>query len=165
MAGGATNWESTETWQRVVAAIIASGVKLDLKAIATYVNPLDSTGPLNDTLENRFRKIKKDAVVLKAEVETGKRGEVAPRGKSAPTTPRKPKTPKKGALSSVANGRISKASPTKKRSIKAEQMESNASSVFDNVTDTNMGSFDESTLESFDNETQGLFGGGMDFLN
>lgn len=30
MAGKTTNWESTETWQRVVASIIASGVKVCL---------------------------------------------------------------------------------------------------------------------------------------
>ncbi|KAK5121934.1 hypothetical protein LTR85_004506 [Meristemomyces frigidus] len=157
MAGGTTNWDSTETWQRVVAAIIATGVKLDLKAIATYY------GTTYDTLENRFRKIKKDAAVLKDEIESGKRGEAPPRGKSAPTTPRKPKTPKKEALNSVTNGRVSKTSPTKKKTIKKEQMDSNASSIFDDITDSNMGSFNASGLGSFDAEAAGMFGGGMDF--
>ncbi|EMC97331.1 hypothetical protein BAUCODRAFT_23648 [Baudoinia panamericana UAMH 10762] len=114
--GGTTDRSSAETWQRVVAAIIASGIKgsdslqIDLKVTATYY------GTTYDTLENRFRKLKKDAAELKKEVESGQRGEVAvpARTKSAPTTPRKPKTPKKDALSAVANGRIGKTTPSKK---------------------------------------------------
>ena len=47
MAGG-TNWDSCETWERMVAALIASGVKLDLKKVAKYY---DTT---YHTLENRF---------------------------------------------------------------------------------------------------------------
>lgn len=118
---GKTDWESAETWQRVVASIIATGVKvslcsssllsrsaecflvayrtnrsqLDLKAMATIY------GCTYDTLENRFRKIKKLAVTLKEEANSGERDEIVPeaRTKSAPSTPRKPKTPKKDPLS------------------------------------------------------------------
>jgi len=52
-------------------------------------------GTTYDTLENRFRKIKKEAATLKEEVDSGQRGEVKPK----PSTPRKPKaTPTKEAL-------------------------------------------------------------------
>jgi hypothetical protein len=139
MGKATVNWDSQETWQRVVAAIIASGVKvqdldseattlslsltdtssqIDQKQVALYFgttydtskshrtivspdkasNSLTLTSPL---VENRFRKIKKEAQVLKEEVESGERGEIAPARKSAPSTPRKPRaTPKKDALSS-----------------------------------------------------------------
>jgi len=64
-----------------------------------------------DTLENRFRAIKKLAITLKQEIDSGERGEVvapAPT-KSAPNTPRKPKTPKKDPLSgaySIPDARV-----------------------------------------------------------
>ena len=111
-----TNWESVETWQRLVSSILATGYKVskclpsnlktvtdgydskpDLKTTAIYF------GTTYDTLENRFRKLKKEAETLKAEVERGERGEltVPSRPKSAPTTPRKPKTPKKEPLESM----------------------------------------------------------------
>lgn len=95
-AADKVNWNDVETWQRVVAALLATGIKPDLKQTATFF------GTTYDTLENRFRKIKKDAQVLKDEVNSGQRGEVtAPsRARSAPNTPRKPKTPKKDALGS-----------------------------------------------------------------
>ncbi|KAI7281225.1 hypothetical protein KC345_g4235 [Hortaea werneckii] len=109
---GTINWDNVGTWQRVVAAIVATGVKIDLKSTAMYY------GTTYDTLENRFRKIKKLSAELKEEVDNGERGEV----KAKPATPRKPRTPKNHALSSVANGRVSKASPTKKKgAIKQEQ--------------------------------------------
>nr|POE78454.1 hypothetical protein CFP56_60686 [Quercus suber] len=82
-----TNWESKETWERLVSAIIASGVKLDLREVAKYY------GTTYDTLENRLRKVKKDAAILKEEVQTGERGEV-PTPRTAPDTPKKPRTPK-----------------------------------------------------------------------
>ena len=111
--------------------------QLDLKTIATYY------GTTYDTLENRFRKIKKDADILKAEVDGGDR---------VPTTPRKSKTPKKDTLSckysdvtieivvksspltrpatAVAHGRVVKASPITKKTIKQGQVEDIASSIF-----------------------------------
>ncbi|KAK5129529.1 hypothetical protein LTR08_003188 [Meristemomyces frigidus] len=128
MAGG-INWDSSETWERMVAAIVASGVKLDLKSVAAYY------GTTYDTLENRFRKIKKVAATLKAEVDGGERGEVATRPKSNPRTPRKAKTSKKDALTTVAHGRVTKASPNKKSIVKQEQVEGSASSAFDDPMD------------------------------
>lgn len=56
-----------------------------------------------------------------------------------------------------------KTSPTKKKAVKKGQAGSNASSIFDDVSDGNMGSFSEGALGSFDAETAGMFGGGMDF--
>jgi len=64
----------------------------------------------------------------------------------------------------VANGRITKATPTKKKGIKQEQMESTDSFQFDDMTDDNMGSFSTSGMGSFDAETGGLFDG-VDFQN
>ncbi|TKA73010.1 hypothetical protein B0A55_05215 [Friedmanniomyces simplex] len=126
---GKTDWESAETWQRVVASIIATGVKLDLKAMAT------AYGCTYDTLENRFRKIKKLAATLKEEVDSGERGD-------------------------VALWPISKASPSKKggSGIKKEQVESNASSFAEEMDKMNMDSFvqDDYTYTGGD-----LFDGGL----
>ncbi|CAK3831146.1 Hypothetical predicted protein [Lecanosticta acicola] len=135
------NWNSVETWQRVVAAMLATGIKPDLRQTATYF------GTTYDTLENRFRKIKKEADVLKGEVSNGARGEVtAPsRQKSAPTTPRKRQTPKKDALSSVSNGRINKSTPksSKKSGIKQEQIDQRfTATLTDEVHDPTDMSFD-----------------------
>ncbi|KAK3717746.1 hypothetical protein LTR37_005517 [Vermiconidia calcicola] len=144
MAKGTTNWESAETWQRVVASILATGVKIDLRAVATYY------GTTYDTLENRFRKLKKDAADLKTEVDGGDRGEVAvpSRTKSAPTTPRKPKTPKKEPLETVANGRITKKTPSKKKMVKEEKTgdddngnSNNFSGNFDDIFNSNTMAF------------------------
>ena len=117
MPKSTVNWDSAETWERIVASIIASGVKvcsrvlpclrscppvnfcdiqLDLGSIAKYY------GTTYHTLENRFRKTRKDAKVLEAEVNSGERGDegTPTRTKSAPATPRKAKTPKKDPLES-----------------------------------------------------------------
>lgn len=112
MAKGTVNWDSQETWQRVVASIIATGIKV--RNIASSINHMSLLTVFQidyrqvalhfdttyDTIENRFRKIKKEAAVLKEEVERGDRGDNAGGRKSAPATPRKPKTPKKDPLSS-----------------------------------------------------------------
>lgn len=119
--------------------------------------------------------------MLKAEVDAGDRGEVAPPRKSAPSTPRKPKTPsKKEALNgqrtqesrgrpvfadlfaAVANGRVTKPTSTKKKAIKQEQNESYSESFFDEATDSNFSSFNHA-MSSFDANSTGLFGGDMDF--
>lgn len=55
-------------------------------------------GTTYDTLENRLRKVKKDAAVLKEEVASGERPAVPVKAKSEPNTPKKPKTPKKGGV-------------------------------------------------------------------
>ncbi|EMF11810.1 uncharacterized protein SEPMUDRAFT_156743 [Sphaerulina musiva SO2202] len=59
MAKGTVNWDSQETWQRIVAAIIATGVK----QVAIHF------GTTYDTIQHRFRTIKIEAIVLKEEVE------------------------------------------------------------------------------------------------
>ncbi|GIZ47911.1 hypothetical protein CKM354_001098800 [Cercospora kikuchii] len=121
MGKSTVNWDSQETWQRVVAAIIATGVKIDYKQVALHF------GTTYDTIENRFRKIKKEAAVLKAEVESGERGEITPARKSAASSPKKTprNTPRKDALANVTNGRIAK-TPTpsgRKNGIKLEAIE------------------------------------------
>ena len=72
-------------------------MKVDLRSAAAYF------GTTYDTLENRFRKLKKDATTLKAEVDGGERVEITTpsRTKSTSATPRKPKTLKKGLLESM----------------------------------------------------------------
>ncbi|WPG98683.1 Hypothetical protein R9X50_00147700 [Acrodontium crateriforme] len=101
------NWESAEVWQRVVASLIATGVKIDLRQMAVYF------GTTYDTLENRFRKVKKLATVLKDEVDGGERPDL-PKGRSNSSTPRKQRTPKKNSLSVVEKSRVSKSTPRKK---------------------------------------------------
>lgn len=105
---------------------------VDLELGATY-----------DSIEGRFRIIKREAAVLRAEIEQGERPEAPPRGTSTAktaaaslgesfasstglpsskvSTPRKPRTPKKTAIKSengggVLTGRVGKniSSPTKK---------------------------------------------------
>ncbi|KAK3117535.1 hypothetical protein LTR53_000961 [Teratosphaeriaceae sp. CCFEE 6253] len=142
------NWDSAETWQRIVASIVASGVKLDIAKMARYY------GTTYDTLENRFRQsgqIKKLAAVMKEEVDGGERGEIKS-NRSAPVTPRKIKTPKKDALSNVANGRVAKSSPSKRAVKKQELIETRASSFMEGMG-----------KESFQHDEDFAFTGG-DFL-
>ncbi|QIW98483.1 hypothetical protein AMS68_004001 [Peltaster fructicola] len=142
MGKAGVNWDSTETWQRLVASIIASGVKLDLRVVALHF------GTTYDTLENRFRKIKKDAAVQKQEIESGVRGEVASVRKSNASTPRKPRSPKTThALETVANGRVTKSTPSKKHSVKQEHFEPDFSFLTEDFTDPQ--SFDDTPI-SFD---------------
>ncbi|EME43241.1 hypothetical protein DOTSEDRAFT_72589 [Dothistroma septosporum NZE10] len=138
MAKGTLDWSSPETWQRVVAAIMATGVKVDLKQTATYF------GTTYDTLENRFRKLKKEAATLKEEIDKGERSEISTpsRTKSTPSTPRNPKTPKKDLLTTVSNGKITKSTPMpKKDSIKQENVEDGLSFGMGGLTDGNDISF------------------------
>lgn len=83
-----------KTWERLVASMLASGLKPDLRAVAGYY------GCTYDTLQNRFRAIKKAAEGVKAEHTDEDGKEVTPMPGSAKATPRKPKTPKKDQLES-----------------------------------------------------------------
>ena len=76
------------------------------------------TGATYDSIEGRFRIIRTEAAALKAEVDSGERGEAPARGTTI-STPRKPRsnltTPRKDK---TAGGRVSKSSngtPSKKR--------------------------------------------------
>ncbi|KAI5364943.1 hypothetical protein Slin15195_G044810 [Septoria linicola] len=156
MGKSTVDWNSQETWQRVVAAIIATGVKIDYKQVALHF------GTTYDTIENRFRKIKKEAIVLKEEVETGERGQSTPVRKSATFgTPKKtPRdTPKKDPLSTVTNARVSK-TPTPKNRKSAIKQEAIESDLIDGPSD-----FDDG-LGGFGHYT-GAFNGDdlSDFLN
>ncbi|KAK5166114.1 uncharacterized protein LTR77_008375 [Saxophila tyrrhenica] len=82
MGKGTVDWDSVPAWQRLVASIYATGVKIDLRAAAAYY------GTTYDTLENRLRKIKKDAEALKSEADPN--AVVTPsRSKSTASTPKK----------------------------------------------------------------------------
>ncbi|KAK4569718.1 hypothetical protein LTR86_002686 [Recurvomyces mirabilis] len=152
--GGMTNWSDVETWQRVVASIVATGI--DLGAAAKYY------GTTYNTFENKFRQIKKQANELRAAVDNGETGDAptAARTKSLPSTPRKPKTPKKDPLSSVANGRVNKPSPSK-MNVKKEPSDGLSSSFLQGLEELPIGSFDESSFDiehtSFDFEGMEAF--------
>ena len=64
--------------------------QVDLKQTALYF------GTTYDTLENRFRKIKKESEILKKEVASGERSEISTPSRSTP----KKTSPKKDALAS-----------------------------------------------------------------
>lgn len=131
--GNTVNWDSQETWQRVVAAVcsiyaifpyarhtLTSGPLLhrssppvsrsissrlpSTSALRTFsrepcTEPASARHMLNtsnsyDTLENRFRKIKKESAVLKAEVENGERTPIStpsrtPKQNKMKSTPQK----------------------------------------------------------------------------
>ncbi|KAF7189215.1 hypothetical protein HII31_09368 [Pseudocercospora fuligena] len=134
MGNGKVNWDSQETWQRVIAAIIATVVKVDAsvssivyKILTQYQVDLKQTalyfGTTYDTLENRFRKIKKESEILKKEVSSGERAEISTPSRSTP----KKSSPKKDALANVTNGRVSKSTPKKKSSIKQESFDDSTS--------------------------------------
>jgi hypothetical protein len=111
MAGpGKLSWDSVEVWQRLVAAIIASGVKVSIFCIfpsSTRASKADNNpkvdvssvathfGTTYDTIENRLRPVKKQAKELKEAVSNGTQDKVVSTRKS----PTKPKTPRKAATS------------------------------------------------------------------
>ena len=90
------------------------------------------TGATYDSIEGRFRIIKREAAVLKAEIDSGVRAPAPPRGgptagtastsfasnastSSQPSTPKKPKTPATKKKDGVIAGRVGKnGTPTKK---------------------------------------------------
>lgn len=102
-------------------------------------------GATYDSIEGRFRIIKREAAILRAEIEQGERPEAPPRGGAAVklepsgesfsesaggkvTTPRKPRTPKKTAIkheddSRVLTGRVSKNTKSPKKTSKAVKEE------------------------------------------
>jgi len=115
-------------------------LQLDYRKIATMYG----NGATYDSIEGRFRIIKKEAAQLKSEIDSGARPEAPMRGAnpSATSTPKKPKTtnttPKK--VDKTFGGRVNKSAnstPTKKganagnvvKGIK-EEPESSASSFF-----------------------------------
>ncbi|KAI9873941.1 MAG: hypothetical protein M1830_008064 [Pleopsidium flavum] len=125
------DWKSKESFTRLLAAWWASSEdhKPNYKKIATLFG--EST--TYDSIEGRFRIIKKEAALLKAELESGTRTPAPLRGahhsnnnnntsfsstgsqNSTPRKPRTPRTPKREA-GGVVGGRVSKnLTPTKSR--------------------------------------------------
>ncbi|OQO03507.1 hypothetical protein B0A48_10171 [Cryoendolithus antarcticus] len=156
-AQGKIDWDSVDAWKRLIAAIYASGIKLDLRQIATLF------GTTYDTLENRLRTIKKDAAVLKEDVSSGKRGEVTP----ARGTPKKAPAKKTGlGLDGVTNGRVTK-TPTKSAGKKGNGIKAEALGDIDFFADQPTNGFDGSSgMQGMEENGMGLengydFGVGM----
>ena len=90
-----------------------------LLLLLLLANSNASPGATYDSIEGRFRIIKKEAAVLKEEIDSGARPEAPFRGKDTTSTPKKAKTtttttPKKDK---TVSGRVSKSTnntPTKK---------------------------------------------------
>lgn len=122
MPQGSVNWKSIEAWQRLVSAIIATGVKvtpsdmtlrldsdagipqIDIKKAADYY------GTSYDTLEGRLRPLKKEAELMKTEVEKGQVPDLPATIALQPSTPKKAtrNTPKKkGADGGMKTGATS----------------------------------------------------------
>jgi hypothetical protein len=112
MAGpGKVSWDSVEVWQKLVAAIIASGVKVRISqsfhSSSIQANKADNSAKIDvssvashfgttyDTIENRLRPVKKQAKEMKEAVSNGTQDKVVSTRKS----PTKPKTPRKAATS------------------------------------------------------------------
>lgn len=104
----------------LVAYLLSQNIKVFLLLPTTYTNTnfpklnyqtlatLIGGGATYDAVEGRFRKIKKDAGVLQAEVDSGERPPAPIRGGLTikdPSTPRKQRTPRaKSASQSSQNG-------------------------------------------------------------
>jgi hypothetical protein len=61
------NWKDLDAFTRLVAMVAAQDMKLDYRKIATMYG----NGATYDSIERRFRIIKKEAAVLKSEIDTG----------------------------------------------------------------------------------------------
>ncbi|KAF6231282.1 hypothetical protein HO173_010425 [Letharia columbiana] len=131
------NWKDPEAFTRLLAAMVAAqDMKLDYRKIASMYG----NGATYDSIEGRFRIIKKEAVALKAEVDSGERPEAPARGTvSATVTPKKPKstvgTPSKGK---TVGGRVGKSNgtPSKKRGNGIKEEPQSGSSSFLEVPST-----------------------------
>ncbi|KAF6238704.1 hypothetical protein HO173_003210 [Letharia columbiana] len=123
------NWKDPEAFTRLLAAMVAAQDMKSFKNNADFQFPARlpqdrvhveyGNGATYDSIEGRFSIIKKEAVALKAEVDSGERPEAPARGTlSATVTPNKPKstvgTPSK---EKTIGGRVGKSNrtPTKKR--------------------------------------------------
>ncbi|CAD6575506.1 MAG: hypothetical protein ASARMPREDX12_002336 [Alectoria sarmentosa] len=125
------NWKDPDAFTRLLAAMVAAqDMKLDYRKIATMYG----NGATYDSIEGRFRIIKKEATIMKAEIDSGERSEAPARGTtSANTTSKKPKsaanTPKK---EKIIGGRVGKSNgtPSKNRGkvVKGVKQEPDSSS-------------------------------------
>ena len=139
------NWKEPDAFSRLLAAMVAAqdmkvvptpsftppslpltaGLsQLDYRKIATYYG----NNATYDSIEGRFRIIKREAAVLKAEIDSGSRPEAPPRGNNTPVgTPKKPRSTNAGTPKvndKTLSGRVNKnstATPTKKSKVKAEE--------------------------------------------
>jgi hypothetical protein len=130
--------------KKTFSITLTSTPQLDYRKIATMYG----NGATYDSIEGRFRIIKKEAAQLKSEIDSGARPEAPIRGATASgtSTPKKARTsPKKtDKQDKTIAGRVNKSAngtPTKKgaggnavKGIK-EEVESSASSFFDGTGD------------------------------
>ncbi|MCJ1478294.1 hypothetical protein MMC13_006971 [Lambiella insularis] len=160
------NWQSIESTKRLLAAVVAAHRDnkklLDYRKIATYYGE----GATYDSIEGQFRKIRKDADQMCAEVESGILPQAPPRtttnGKEKCDVSATPKKVRKSRASpkkdGVLSGRVTKSiTPTKKRAANAvkgvkEEMESSGSSVMEGVAGGVLGEEDAQFDLSFAGE-------------
>ncbi|KAB8342783.1 hypothetical protein FH972_022381 [Carpinus fangiana] len=119
MPRGTIDWKSPDSYTRLLAAMVAAqDMKLNYKKIADMYGE----GATYDSIEGRFRIIKKEAAKLKEEIENGTRPEAPARGKTV--SPRK-------AHPQSGDAKSANSTPTKKRTaaqMKKELYESSTSS-------------------------------------
>ncbi|KAI9680346.1 MAG: hypothetical protein M1829_001232 [Trizodia sp. TS-e1964] len=143
------NWNEKDSFARLLAAVLAAHpeVKLNYRAIASMYGQ----GATYDAVEGRFRIIKKDAKVLRAEIDEGVRDPAPARG-----TPRKNKnTPGTDSQHSTITGRVTKAkaAPRAKKSAALIKVENlfNPAPLDTNIPDSSAaGSHSATTVESIE---------------
>lgn len=102
---GQVAWDSVDAWEKLVAAIFATGIKVQYSLLPRQIRQLIKTqvdissvathfGATYDTIENRLRPVKRRAKGLQEAVRDGKQVKVTSSRKS-PSKP--PRTPKKSA--------------------------------------------------------------------
>ncbi|MCJ1450348.1 hypothetical protein MMC28_000679 [Mycoblastus sanguinarius] len=133
------NWKDPDAFTRLLAAMVAAqDMKLDYRKIASMYgngmhpplppsstppipppisspnppsNPPTPTGATYDSIEGRFRIIRKEAAVLKSEVDSGARPAATPKKPKTTTTTT---TPKKDKTLGGRVGKPTNGTPTKK---------------------------------------------------
>ncbi|KAF2433694.1 hypothetical protein EJ08DRAFT_676492 [Tothia fuscella] len=101
------NWKSLESYERLLAAIVAAnGGKVDFKLVAHYYGE----GATYDAIEGRFRKAKKDAAALAEEA----KDRPVPKSRSdKPASTVSPPRKKAANGNGVKSGRVTKSTPRK----------------------------------------------------
>lgn len=109
------DWKSQESYQRLLAALVAANDNsIDYKKVAYYFGQ----GATYDSIEGRFRIAKRMANDLKREAEEEGRVMPTSRVRSTTSTPRKPKAQKpngESSQNSVQSGRVEKSTPSKRQ--------------------------------------------------
>ncbi|KAH0610770.1 uncharacterized protein H6S33_011197 [Morchella sextelata] len=116
---------TAEKYQRLLAATIAAHP--EIKINYNHVAAMFGEGATYDSIETRFRNVKKEAKILQAEIDSGSRPAVAP------PTPRKRKLANGGAPSTPrkigGEGRARKMAAIEKTPVKQESIQEEDSIV------------------------------------